>query len=408
MKDNFSPATTLTGELKFHTFLFAVITALSTMAHSIVAPLLPLYARELDIAPTQIGLLISLFGFVRFATQPFLGVYSDRWGHKKFIQGMLILFFVSGIGYSAGNSFPTLILFRIVQAIAAGGLSISVRAYIVEITNPGNRGRVNGFISSMQNAGSLLGPVLGGVIADVLTIRAPFYLLSFSILVCFLFSIKLPISSKSVFSTPKHGQTPATVKWSGSLKLLGVIHFMEFMGLGIWLAVWPIYANENLGWSGSLIGASFSISAFASLITAPLWGRLTDRHGRTTSAIAGLVLLIIQPIAVVVFRQMPILLWPIFALAGAGGTGYFNAYFTLVGDLSPSQSIGRVQGVLGSSSQLGNALGSLLAPVLWQVTSMQFTFWGDAVLLGGCALLFLPLFFKEKEKKLFTGGEFAE
>lgn len=408
MKDNIASEAVLTRELKTHVLLLAVVIAISTMAHSIVAPLLPIYARDLEVTPAQIGLLISLFGFARFATQPILGTYSDKWGHKKFIQVMLLLFFASGVGYGTSSSFQALVLFRVIQAIASGGLSISVRAYIVEITTSGNRGRVNGLISSMQNAGSLLGPVLGGVIADVLNIRAPFYLLSFCVIICFLFSVKLPVSNKPSLPRAAISSMSGQMKWSNPLKLLGVIHFMEFMGLGIWLAVWPIYADESLGWSSSMIGASFSISAFTSLITAPIWGRMTDRYGRTISAIIGLILLTMQPIAVVIFRQTSILIWPAFALAGIGGTGYFNAYFTLVGDLSPNQSVGRIQGILGSASQLGNAVGSLIAPVLWQVTSMQFAFWGDAILLSGCVLLFLPLFFREQEKSLVQESEIAK
>lgn len=396
------------ASLRYYVFLLAVVVAISTMAHSVVAPLLPVYARQLSATPAEVGLIVAVFGFTRFATQPFLGTYSDKWGHKKFIQGMLLLFFVSGIGYGASNSLFTLIIFRTIQAVAVGGLSVSVRAYIVEITTKENRGRINGLVSSMQNVGSLLGPALGGVIADILNIRAPFYLLSFSIIICFLFSLKLPTSTQPHTISITQPQSTDRITWSNPLKLLGIIHLLEFMGLGIWLAVWPIYADERLGWSSSMIGASFSVSAFTSLMTAPIWGKITDQYGRTISAIAGLILLILQPISVILFSQSPLLLWVMFALAGAGGTGYFNAYFTLVGDLSPARKAGQVQGVLGSASQLGNAAGSLIAPLLWQLTSMQVAFWGDSILLGVCVLLFAPLYLKEKEKTLLPVSEVTE
>jgi MFS family permease len=253
----------------------------------------------------------------------------------------------------------------------------------------------------MQNVGSLTGPVLGGLVAEWWNIHAPFYVLSLGVMVCLLVSMKLPVMQHDQL-TRQHNSTKS--QWPKPLILLGIIHFFEFMGLGIWLAIWPIYAVENLGWTSSMVGASFSISALASLITAPIWGRISDQYGRTVSAILGLILLILQPLSVVVLADVPLLIWPLFALAGAGGTGYFNAYFTLVGDLSPAHDVGWFQGVLGSGSQLGNSAGSLLAPILWQALSIEFALLGDVTLLTMCMALFIPLFIRERNQQITKKG----
>ena len=172
--------------------LLGLLMALSTMANSIVAPMLPIYATKLNATSTQIGLLVSIFGFVRFVIQPIIGNYSDKWGHRRVIQAMLALFTIAGLGYAVGENIQSLLFFRSIQAIAVGGLSVSIRAYINQITTKNNRGGVNGTISAMQNAGSLLGPVVGGVAADWLSIQAPFYLLSFFSLIGLILSFSLP------------------------------------------------------------------------------------------------------------------------------------------------------------------------------------------------------------------------
>lgn len=375
--------------------LLGLLMALSTMANSIVAPMLPIYATKLNATSTQIGLLVSIFGFVRFVIQPIIGNYSDKWGHRRVIQAMLALFTIAGLGYAVGENIQSLLFFRSIQAIAVGGLSVSIRAYINQITTKNNRGGVNGTISAMQNAGSLLGPVVGGVAADWLSIQAPFYLLSFFSLIGLILSFSLPNVKFNQYNIDSNKHNKKQTRWPNTLYLLAGINILEFVGLGIWVTLWPIFASETMHWNSSLIGLSFSVSALASLITAPVWGKISDLYGRTISGITGLLFLLIQPVAVVLFNHNFVLLWLCFVLAGAGGTGYFNAYYTIVGDLSPDGDVGKIQGVLGAASQLGNSAGSILGSFIWQALTIQIAFWTDASILMICIIGYIPLFITE-------------
>ena len=391
--------------------LLAVVAALSTMANSIVVPLLPIYAHELRITPLQIGLLIGAFGVIRFLTQPILGSLSDRIGHKKLIQYMLALFAISGLGYGLSNLFLPLLLFRCVQAVAVGGLSIAIRAYIANVTTKSNRGQINGIVSSMQNAGSLLGPVLGGLVAEWASIQIPFYLLTFITILCFSLSSRLPPEKREFYSQSQSMQGSRkshTKGWSKPLILIGTIHILEFAGLGLWLTVWPIYALEVLNWTSGMIGASFSVAAFASLITAPGWGKISDKYGRTLSGTIGLALLALQPVVIILFNNVEPLLWLTFVFAGVGGTAYFNAYFTLVGDLSPVDKIGYFQGTLSSGAQLSNSAGAFLAPFLWKALSLSAPLWADAILLAIGTTLFTPLLLWERKSRSKVGRKSHE
>src|SRR5690606_1441633 len=306
------------------------------------------------------------------------------WGHRRVIQAMLALFTIAGLGYAVGENIQSLLFFRSIQAIAVGGLSVSIRAYINQITTKNNRGGVNGTISAMQNAGSLLGPVVGGVAADWLSIQAPFYLLSFFSLIGLILSFSLPNVKFNQYNIDSNKHDKKQTRWPNTLYLLAGINILEFVGLGIWVTLWPIFASETMHWNSSLIGLSFSVSALASLITAPVWGKISDLYGRTISGITGLLFLLIQPVAVVLFNHNFVLLWLCFVLAGAGGTGYFNAYYTIVGDLSPDGDVGKIQGVLGAASQLGNSAGSILGSFIWQALTIQIAFWTDASILMIC------------------------
>lgn len=373
--------------------LVGAIVVLSTIAGRIATPLLPLYAQQLKATPNQIGFLLAVYGFTQFFTQPPLGIVADKVGHHKLIQGMLILYSLTGLGYGLSSSLEGLIVFRCLQAIAAGGLSVSIRSLITAVTTEQNRGQINGITSSLQNIGTTLGPALGSILADLWHVSIPFYLIAFVATLCYIFSFQLP-NIQTNFGTPQKIYSLKT-RWPRSLLLVGFVHLVEFMGLGIWLTVWPIYAVDNLGWSVSAVGISYSVSAATSIISAPLWGKISDQFGRTISALLGLFFLLCQPLAVLLFPQIPALIWISMAVAGVGATGYFNAYFTLSGDLVPYGQAGWFFGVLTSANQLGASVGSVLAPYLWQWVSIQFAIASDVFLLILCVLLYIPLYYKE-------------
>ncbi len=103
---------------------------LATIAHSIVAPFLPVYADELNISLVRIGALVSAYGITRFLTQPLIGWWTDRAGSHLTIRVMVFIFAIAGLGYALSTSFVGLLFFRVLQAAAAGGMSVAVRAYV--------------------------------------------------------------------------------------------------------------------------------------------------------------------------------------------------------------------------------------------------------------------------------------
>lgn len=152
--------------------------------------------------------------------------------------------------------------------------------------------------------------------------------------------------------------------------------FIDMAGMLMVLPLLPFYAM-NFGAGGFIVGLLVSSFAIAQLLSAPLWGRFSDRYGRRPALLVGLTA---SAIAYVVFAYADSL-WLLFLSrlvqgAGGGTVGVIQAYVADalepeqrakgLGWLSAATNAGVAIGpVLGSlSSQLGREAPGLLAAAL--------------------------------------------
>src|SRR4051812_22981279 len=106
-------------------------------------------------------------------------------------------------------------------------------------------------------------------------------------------------------------------KDAGKLIVLMVTAFVDMVGIFIILPVMPLYA-KNLGANGFIVGLLVSSFAMAQLLSAPAWGRFSDRYGRRPALLIGLTE---SAIAYVIFAFADSL-WLLFLsrlVQGAGG-----------------------------------------------------------------------------------------
>lgn len=155
----------------------------------------------------------------------------------------------------------------------------------------------------------------------------------------------------------------------GKLAVLMATAFVDMIGAVMILPLIPFYA-ETLGASGFVIGVLISAFSIAQLLSAPLWGKLSDRHGRRPVLVLGLAISAISYV-VFAFAQSLWLLFLSRAVQGLGGgtVGVVQAY---VADSSEPEERAKGLGWLSAATSLGAivgpALGSLLA-AMWGRTA---------------------------------------
>ena len=170
----------------------------------------------------------------------------------------------------------------------------------------------------------------------------------------------------------------------GKLTVLMATAFVDMIGAVMILPLIPFYA-ETLGASGFVIGVLISAFSIAQLVSAPLWGRLSDRHGRRPVLVLGLAISAISYVAFA-FAQSLWLLFLSRAVQGLGGgtVGVLQAY---VADASEPEERAKGLGWLSAATSLGVIVGPALGSVLAAM-------WGrTAPGLGAATLCILNLGF---------------
>ena len=139
------------------------------------------------------------------------------------------------------------------------------------------------------------------------------------------------------------------------------ITFVDLLGFTILIPILPFYA-EHFGATPTTIGAIYATVAVCSLVSSPLWGRLSDSVGRKGVLIAAQVASLVG----YALLASSSALWMVFVARaieglGGGGLGVTQAYVT---DVTTPENRARAFGLVGATFALGFLIGPALAAVL--------------------------------------------
>ena len=145
------------------------------------------------------------------------------------------------------------------------------------------------------------------------------------------------------------------------LSILIAVATVDLMGAAMVFPLLPFYAQQ-LDSSPVMIGVIFSSFSVAQLISAPIWGRVSDRYGRRPALLIGLVAL---GFGYLIFgfadSKWMLLLARVIQGAGGGTTGVTQAY---VADTVQPENRARALGWLSAGTNVGTMLGPALGSFL--------------------------------------------
>src|SRR2546423_395549 len=151
----------------------------------------------------------------------------------------------------------------------------------------------------------------------------------------------------------------------GKLFVLIITNFVDMVGVLMIIPLLPYYARE-LGAGSLMVAAIFGSFKAAQLLSAPLWGRFSDKYGRRPALLVGLTA---SAIAYIVFAFAGsiglLLLSRVVQGAGGGTVGVIQAY---VADSVEQKNRAKALGWLSSAANVGVAIG----PVIGSVALLRF------------------------------------
>ncbi len=132
----------------------------------IIIPILPAYLLSIGQAGTAAGLIIALFAAAQFVMSPIAGRWADQYGRRKMIISGLSVLALSMFVFYFSDSITVLYISRIIGGIGAALLIPAIFAYVSDITTMDQRAKGNSMISASMSLGIVIGPGIGGFLAD--------------------------------------------------------------------------------------------------------------------------------------------------------------------------------------------------------------------------------------------------
>jgi DHA1 family multidrug resistance protein-like MFS transporter len=386
--------------------LWAIVTVqlIMSLSFSILSPIMPLFLPELGVTSiTGIdlwsGALASVTSFIAAFAAPVWGRLSDKYGRKPMVLRAAASIGILTILMGLAESPWQLLGLRVVMGALAGFSSAAVVLVTTQV--PTRRlGSSLGWLSTGQLIGSLIGPVVGGALADMTgSYRMPFYIAGLVSLLAFAVCMVLVPEN---FTPPKEAKARVST-WkamrvltrSPSMAALVMVLLMCQFGVQAIYPVISLFVMDLVGPRpelATLSGIAFSVTGIAGVFAVPLMGRASDRVGE-----AKVLLVALAGAALMTAPQAFTDSYWVF-VAERFAVGLFVGAIVptanaLVGRSTAPAERGFTFGLTQSAYFLGNSFGPMTGGVVGAAFGLHWVFLVTAMLLAGAVVavwLYVP------------------
>ena len=306
---------------------------LASLDQTIVATSLSTMAQELQ-GWSLISWVVSAYLVASTVTTPIYGRLSDIYGRRPVLLASIGLFVGASVLCALSQTMPQLIGARILQGLGGGGLRSVSQAAIADIIPPRERGRYQGYLSSVMAVSMVLGPVLGGFFADYLSWH-------------WIFWINLPFGAVALILCDRNlrrlirPRRRVPIDWLGAVLIIAA-------STPILLALSRI--ETDLGWRSPIVVLEFGLGV-ALLVALVAW----EREARAPMIPLRLFSNRIFAVASLISFTMSMVMIALIIIVPLG--------FELAGNLSPNAAGMRLIPMTG-----GTVLGSYIAGQLMSRT----------------------------------------
>lgn len=363
----------------------------------LVIPVFPTIMNELNISGTVVGNLTAAFALAQLIFSPFAGKAVDKYGRKRMIVIGLFIFSFSEFLFGIGKTVEVLFASRILGGVSGAFIMPAVTAFIADITTLKTRPKALGYMSATISTGFIIGPGIGGFLAEIGT-RVPF----FSAAAC---GLIVAITSIMTLHEPKTQSTdvPAVseqIGKSGLRKIFMPMFFIAFIvilistfGLAAFDSFFSLYTDHKHGFTpsdiaiaitgGAIIGAIFQVVLFD-----PLTRWMGEINIIRWSLVLSAILVYMMTVANTYWTVMAVTFTVFigFDMIRPAVTNYLSK---IAGDEQ-----GFVGGMNSFFTSLANVFGPVLGGVLYDV-NIDYPFYFSAVVIVVCFVL--TMFWKKPD-----------
>jgi len=250
-KDSFFKRTLQKDEKRVDLRTISAVGFLSMLGFSLGNMLHPLYAKILGMDPTNIGLAFFFSNIVSAAFRIPIGIVSDIYGRKWLISIGIAFWTLSGSLLIIFENIEMLIVSLILWGIGAAFYFPTTNALIADLATPEVMTKTFGTVGVFQTSGNIMGPLLGGFIADNLGIGKSFVITLVSCLVATFVALKLPDPRRKQKEKPRLIETLKAMIQSESgkaVRVFALLYVVHGLYAGMFWTVLPLFLNETYKW----------------------------------------------------------------------------------------------------------------------------------------------------------------
>ena len=357
---------------------------------SLVVPFMPIFVEQLGVEPSQVtfysGLAISVSAISAACVSPLWGILADRYGRKPMMirAGLAMTITMGGLAF-VPNVYWLLAL-RFLNGIFTGFVP-NATALIASQVPKDKSGYALGTLSSGVVAGTLTGPFVGGMIAEVFGIRNVFLMVGgflFLAAILTIFFIKEDFQPVPIEKALPTKELFTSVKYPYLLFNLFATSFViqvaaQSVGPILALYIRDLGQNENLLFVSGLIVSSMGLS---SMMSSGVMGRLGDKVGNHR------LLIVAQAYSALIYllcanASTPLELGIYRFLFGLGTGALVPGINALLSRMTPKAGISRVF----AFNQVFFYLGGVIGPLAGSVVAEQFGYHSVFYATAACVAL---------------------
>lgn len=417
---------------------------------TIVNTALPAIQQEFHSSVLQLQWVMNSVLLVLTTSMAVLAKLADTYGRRLFLYLGLLSFGVASIGIGLSHHLGVLIGFRFLQGIAIALLYMAPLAIVPNVFPVKDQGKAMGFLVGISSFGLALGPAVGGILVSTVGWRWIFWINPPLALVCWLCCYKALQESKTAHPEPmdwrgfglllvsipafilaiiesqrlgflswpvlsllaiaicgliclyrvENKLTHPMIQFSLIKQPLFIVGLIANVSLAAFYAVdfflIPLYLHFVKDFSGSQIGFTLLPATLLVAVLSPVAGRIVDKRGPKGSLIFGLILLLCSALLQSQFNTHTgiVLLLIAYGLFGIGWACILSPALTAAMVSVPPDRSGVAAGMMGTSHNLGGALGLALGSLLFtygtkfnllatlQKLQLPVNHWVDAVVMN--------------------------
>lgn len=336
----------------------------------LIIPVMPTLMREMHLEGSTMGYLVSAFAFTQLLVSPIAGKWVDTFGRKKMIVIGMLLFALSEMLFGFGKDVTVLYISRMLGGVSAAFMMPAVTAFVADITTLKERPKAMGYVAAAISTGFIIGPGIGGFLAEHGT-RLPFFVaaaLGFLGAVFSLIILKEPKRPEI-----KEKATENQVVKSGFRKVLEPIYLIPMIiilvssfGLAAFETVYSLFVDHKFAFTPKDIALIITISGILGVIAQVLsFDRIVGKIGeiRLIQVCMGVsAIFILAMIKVSSYWSILVVTFVIFLMFDLIRPALTTYLSKIAGDAQ-----GFVGGLNSTFTSVGNIIGPGIAGILFDV-----------------------------------------